>query len=184
MQPTWSNGKVHCYKSNLDIEPSTNVNKENEPTEPTEQPQPQPSTSRLETHRDSPIKRHPVVRVEPLVAKKKNLKQECRMCGVSEETSFFLGCGHTNQKTRRQDCQYWVHQHCIGLYYKKKSELQSVPYYCKKHGPTQKKRNQNYTLLIFKLLLLIDINFKLKLLLNFTLLFTEVYLLMFGIKSN
>ncbi|CAG2191636.1 unnamed protein product [Mytilus edulis] len=87
MQPTWSNGKVHCYKSNLDIEPSTNVNKENEPTEPTEQPQ--PSTSRLETHRDSPIKRHPVVRVEPLVAKKKNLKQECRMCGVSEETSFF-----------------------------------------------------------------------------------------------
>ena len=37
---------------------------------------------------------------------------------------------HTFQK----NCSYWVHQWCVGLYYKKADNLAKVPFYCPEHG--------------------------------------------------
>ena len=36
--------------------------------------------------------------------------------------------------TRLQGCDCWVHQNCVGLHYKKKENLDKVPFYCKIHG--------------------------------------------------
>lgn len=80
MQPTWSNGTIHCYKSNLDTHKR---NKENEPTEPAKQTHHKKHTVTL------PPKDTLLLRRELLIPKKKNFKQECRMCGVSEGTCFF-----------------------------------------------------------------------------------------------
>jgi len=71
---------------------------------------------------------------------KKSNKKICRVCGQSSQISFWLGCSYRNPKTKRQECKYWVHQNCIGLYYKTEKDLERVSYYCKKHAPTYKKK--------------------------------------------
>lgn len=77
--------------------------------------------------------------VKPNRVVKSNVRAErndvCSICGESDERSFFLGCGHKNPVTKRADCGYWVHQNCIGLYFKEKEKLSKVPFYCHDHAP-------------------------------------------------
>ena len=40
---------------------------------------------------------------------------------------------HMNSK-RKQTCNFWVHQNCIGLFCKTKAELKYIPFYCADHG--------------------------------------------------
>ena len=60
-------------------------------------------------------------------------KQCCQVCQKQEEHGYWLGCGHVNGKGE-QDCEFWVHQFCVHLYYRNKKELDKVPFYCPKHG--------------------------------------------------
>ena len=62
-------------------------------------------------------------------------EQTCQVCKRSDDVSFWLGCGGKDKKTKRECDTYWVHQNCIGLYYRKEAELQSVKFYCPKHKP-------------------------------------------------
>ena len=45
-----------------------------------------------------------------------------KIYGLTKETSLWLGCSYINRITPEQECDYWVHQNCIGLHYKKKKE--------------------------------------------------------------
>ena len=61
----------------------------------------------------SPQKRHVTV---PNSKHFENVNSnECRICGETGEKSFWIGCSHKNKLSGRQDCNYWVHQWCIGL---------------------------------------------------------------------
>ena len=61
----------------------------------------------------SPQKRHVAV---PNSKHLENVNSnECRICRETGEKSFWIGCSHKNKLSGRQDCNYWVHQWCIGL---------------------------------------------------------------------
>lgn len=85
----------------------------------------------------TPQKRHRPLATPRVERASSSNQMACRICGSTEEDSFWLGCGHTNPRTKRQDCQYWVHQNCIDLYYKHAQQLSKVPYYCPVHGPKE-----------------------------------------------
>ena len=64
-----------------------------------------------------------------------NVKENgCCICSETATKSMWLGCGHKNKLTGREDCSYWVHQWCVGLYYKRADNLAKVPFYCPEHG--------------------------------------------------
>lgn len=74
---------------------------------------------------------HPVAKAIALVPD----KLSCRLCGESEETTYFVGCSYRQPKSKRQTCSYWVHQGCIGINFKNKKDLEKLPYFCPKHFP-------------------------------------------------
>lgn len=146
MAPNWANGKTHSYKSMIDAPVKVQDNNDNHP------PPTYAGDAAATNVPPSPKRMHPTVRVNPLqpIQKltnaqekapcKKTNKEICRVCGQSSEISFWLGCSYRNPKTKRQDCKCWVHQNCIGIYYKTEKDLERVPYYYKKHAPTYKKK--------------------------------------------
>lgn len=69
----------------------------------------------------------------------------CKVCGKTDEISYWLGCSKLNKITRQYDCNYWVHQNCVGLFYKKKTNLEKVPFYCPMHGKDQGVRSSKST---------------------------------------
>jgi hypothetical protein len=81
----------------------------------------------------TPKKRHVPFAVVPVPQKKKK-KIACKICGQSRSISLWLGCGY-KPKRNKKECTYWVHQHCIGVYARTEKELETIPFYCKNHGP-------------------------------------------------
>ena len=112
---TWNKGKPWRYSSS-NIVPTT----PNAPSIST--------TSTLLDHQsilDSSQKRHATVENESASQAKKRKANACKVCGKEEETSFWLGCGFTpKKKAKKETCNYWVHQGCIGLRCKKRSPSQ------------------------------------------------------------
>ena len=78
----------------------------------------------------SPAKRHRVIQ------RKKSSYNEnaCRVCYLTHNDTFWIGCGHKNKLNGKQDCNYWVHQCCINLYFKTEEKLNAVPFSCPQHG--------------------------------------------------
>ena len=119
---TWKDGKTWEYKSDRVVH------------EEEEAPPPLPTPNSIIAF---PQKRHGMV-----PSNSKHLKNfssnECMICGETGEKSLWIGCSHKNKLSERQDCNYWVHQWCIGLYYKKPENLAKVPYFC----PTHRQKKQ------------------------------------------
>ena len=63
----------------------------------------------------------------------------CRVCRKSNDRCYWIGCGHKNKMAKEEDCNYWVHQWCIGLHYKTEQKLILVPFYCEEHGSKKQK---------------------------------------------
>ena len=72
-----------------------------------------------------------------------NNPNACRVCLSTDEKSSWLGCSYKNKVTQRTDCNYWIHQNCIGLFYKRKENLDKVPFYCPPHGEKTKRKRQD-----------------------------------------
>ena len=54
---------------------------------------------------------------------------------VANQMTFASGSGvATNPITKKLDCKFWVHQWCIGLYYKMEEKLKHITYFCEEHG--------------------------------------------------
>ena len=125
LKPTWKDGKTWEYKSDRVV------------NEKEEAPPQLPTANSITA---SPQKRHTTVpnskHQEPVNS------NECRICGETGEKSFWIGCSHKNKLSGRQDCNYWVHQWCIGLYYKKPENLAKVPYFCPTYGQKKQKGKQ------------------------------------------
>lgn len=71
-----------------------------------------------------------------------NSKRACYVCHqlkapTTQKKTLWLGCGYTSPKTKLQDCQYWAHQTCLGIYFKCEEDLAKVPFYCPRHKPTK-----------------------------------------------
>ena len=113
LKPTWKDGKTWEFKSDR-------VAHEQE-----EAPPQLPMANSIVV---SPQKRHTTVpnnkHQEPVNS------NECRICGETGEKSFWIVCSHKNKLSGRQYCNYWVHQWCIGLYYKNPENLAKIPYFC------------------------------------------------------
>ena len=116
----WKDGKVWEYKS-------TNIADPPQVSEVSEVQGLVPTSSVVTP---SPKKRHHTFKQNG-----NNVKENgCRICNETATKSMWLGCGHKNKLTGREDCSYWVHQWCVGLYYKRADNLAKVPFYCPKHG--------------------------------------------------
>ena len=120
VMPTWPKGKSHQYHTTSaenhheeEDQPSQDTEVDSEPADPGRQVLGEVSTDQRSVSVSRP--------------------NACRVCGQDTDHSFWLGCGYTHPKTKRQDCKYWVHQKCIGLCYKKETDLGKVPFYCPKH---------------------------------------------------
>ena len=72
-----------------------------------------------------------------------NNPNACRVCLSTDEKSSWLGCSYKNKVTQQTDCNYWIHQNCIGLFYKRKENLDKVPFYCPPHGKKTKRKRQD-----------------------------------------
>ncbi|VDI57097.1 Hypothetical predicted protein [Mytilus galloprovincialis] len=136
--PTWRNGRIHSYKSKNEEEEEPMAELGPAGDAPAgEAPAPvQTGVLLVNPVAASPAKRKvgPSLKAVVPTTKPKTNKKACRVCSISKETSFWLGCGYTNPRSKRQDCCYWVHQKCIGLYHRKKEELSKTPFFCPKHG--------------------------------------------------
>ena len=98
----WKDGKMWGYKSDRVVHEE-------------EAPPPLPTVNSIIV---SPQKRH--VMVPSNIKHLQNFNSnECRICRETGEKSLWIGCSHKNKLSGTQDCNYWVHQWCIGLYYKK-----------------------------------------------------------------
>ena len=118
--PMWKDGKVWEYKS-------TNIADPPQVSEVSEVQGLVPTSSVVTP---SPKKRHHTFKQNG-----NNVKENgCRICNETATKSMWLGCGHKNKLTGREDCSYWVHQWCVGLYYKRADNLAKVPFYCPEHG--------------------------------------------------
>ena len=122
-EPLWRNGKAHSYQSDYDHQSSeTAVPNINVPNIE--------STSELAgVTTASPAKRYPTAKKTD-----KTSQNACQICGNSDDVSFWIGCGHKNKNTKKNDCSYWVHQWCVGLYFKTEDALKKMPFYCQRHG--------------------------------------------------
>ena len=78
----------------------------------------------------TPTRPHQQVVAEPEVVG----SNQCQICKKTDSSSFWLGCSHINKVTRKDDCDYWVHQNCVGLHYKSADSLLRVPFFCPPHG--------------------------------------------------
>ena len=125
LKPTWKDGKTWEYKSDRVV----HEKEEALPQLPT-------ANSIVASHQ----KRHTAVsnskHQEPVNS------NECSICGETGEKSFWIGCSHKNKLIGRQDCNCWVHQWYVGLYYKKPENLAKVPYFCPTHGQKKQKGKQ------------------------------------------
>ena len=92
----------------------------------------------------SPTRPHNVVPLDHPTTSTSS-KNACAICGSEEEKSFWLGCSHLNTVTKRLTCDYWVHQMCVGLDYRKRENLEKVPFYCLKHLTEKKQRKKKRT---------------------------------------
>lgn len=127
VKPSWVKGKCHSYRS----ENKELAGAEDQTSVPTVQvPGPSGDNRGCVPAAKSPVR----VSRKPSLKATLNKNPPCRMCGAREDVSFWLGCGYRNPKTKKQDCPYWVHQNCIGLFYKQEGDLESVPFFCPKHG--------------------------------------------------
>ena len=134
LEPTWPKGKVHSYKSS---HPGDKVQ-----PPPVNDVEPQPSTSEAELA-VSPTKRHCTVREPETSGRIAHISRNaCQICGETNNHSFWLGCGYKNNKTKKNDCSYWVHQWCVGLYYKTEVALSKVPFDCQRHGKAKRIKGQ------------------------------------------
>ena len=48
--------------------------------------------------------------------------------------TFASGSGVATNPITKLDCKFWVHQWCIGLYYKMEEKLKHITYFCEEHG--------------------------------------------------
>ena len=133
MKPTWQRGKSVAYKSKRPKPPSleedaTSTNEESEESQP----------SRNLTVTPSPAKRHRTVpsRDTP------NDRNACRKCHETHNDTFWIGCGHKNRLTAEQDCDYWLHQWCVNLYFTSEEKLRGLPFFCEAHGEGKKKKSK------------------------------------------
>ena len=122
--PTWSKGKTHQYCSRRPSSLTSDMTIERivelpEPSQVTPSPK-----KRKEIHART---------------KQTGKVGGCRICGKSDNICFWIGCGHKNPVTKKLDCKFWVHQWCIGLYYKTEEKLKHVPYFCEEHGRKKQK---------------------------------------------
>ena len=98
LKPTWKDGKMWEYKSDRVVH---------------EEEEAPPQLLTANPIIASPQKRHVAV---PNSKHLENVNSnECRICRETGEKSFWIGCSHKNKLSGRQDCNYWVHQWCIGL---------------------------------------------------------------------
>ena len=130
---TWKDGKTWDYKSDRV------VHEEEAP------PQLLTANSIVASPPPHPTPPHPQKR-HVTVPNSKHLEDvnsdECRICRETGGKSFWIGCSCKNKLSGRQDCNYRVHQWCIGLYYKKPENLAKVPYFCLTHGQKKQKGKQ------------------------------------------
>ena len=118
--PTWKDGKVWEDKS-------TNIA---DPPQVSEVSEVQGLVPKSSVVTASPKKHHHTFKQNG-----NNMQEnECCICNETATKSMWLGCGHKNKLTGREDCSYWVHQWCIGLYYMRADNLTKVPFYCPEHG--------------------------------------------------
>ena len=54
-----------------------------------------------------------------------------RFYGKRIDRCYWIRCGHKNKMTKDNDCNYSVHQWCVGLYYKTGQKLK---FFCEEHG--------------------------------------------------
>ena len=66
----------------------------------------------------------------------------CHICNETATKSMWLGCGHKNKLTGRDDCSYWVHQWCIGLYYKRVANLATPRFHSTAHNTERKSKGR------------------------------------------
>ena len=112
VQPTWKKGKRHVYDSDVRCQHCA-AHTESQSSESSDQPSPSALPSPA------------------------NNVLCCRICKNGKETSYWLGCGHKDSNDK-QLCDYWVHQNCIGLFFKTRSALKNVPFFCPGHGKNNK----------------------------------------------
>ena len=125
LKPNWQHGKTHEYSSSRQSSGIIFKNKEVQKNIP----DPELITS-------SPKKKRKNLYV---ITKQTDSIRGCRVCGKSDDRCCWIGCGHKNKVTKEEDCNYWVHQWCIGLHYKTEQKLILVPFYCEEHGSKKQK---------------------------------------------
>ena len=126
MKPTWARGKSSSYRSKRPVE---NINSA---TTSSSQVNDEVVVAQVTP---SPAKCHRVIPRE----KNSNNENACRVCHLTHSDTFWIGCGHKNKISGKQDCNYWVHQWCINLYFKTEEKLNAVPFFCPQHGQSKKK---------------------------------------------
>ena len=137
----WEKGKVHIYQSpgctsckNFKRKFSTINQSSQDQIDPAEQDMNQQSTS-ASVPTLSPKKRHATLEGA--------LSNSCQICGDdSNDKGFWLGCGYKTKKSKCNNCLYWVHQWCLGLYYKTEEALAKVPFCCQRHRKKKRQKGQ------------------------------------------
>ena len=149
--PTWEHGRAHEYHSEL---PGSLPDNELQP-----QPEAQPSTSGASTGAEGPVqeqvstsattpatptKRHTTAAgaTPQPPSKRARTKRSCNICKLSgnaaqdPKQSLWLGCSYEDPRSKKMECSYWVHQTCIGFYYKSVEEIpDDMEFYCFVHRP-------------------------------------------------
>lgn len=73
-----------------------------------------------------------------------NNPNACHVCSSTDEKSTSIGHSYKNNKvTQQRDYNYWVHQNCSGLFFKRKEHLDKVSFYCPPHREKTKKKRQD-----------------------------------------
>ena len=129
VKPTWAKGKSSSYCSKR---PVRNINPAS--TTPASSSQDNDEVIVAEVT-PFPAKCHRVI----LREKSSDYENACRVCHLTHNDTFWIGCGHQNELNGKQDCNYWVCQCCINLYFKSEEKLNAVPFFCPQHGQNKKK---------------------------------------------
>ena len=124
MKPTWERGKSSSYCSNRPVQ---NVNPASSSQDNDEVVVAQVTSS--------PVKCLRVIQRE----KSSENENASRVCYLTHNDKFWMGCGHKNKINGKQDSNCWVHQWCINLYFKTEEKLNAVPFYV--HNMVKVKRN-------------------------------------------
>ena len=126
MKPTWVRIKLSSYHSKQPLEnvntASTSSSQDNNKVVVAQVTSP-------------PAKQHSII----LREKNSNNENACRVCHLIHNDTFWIGCGHKNKINDNQDCNYWVHQWCINLYFKTEEKLNAAPFSV--HDMIKVKRN-------------------------------------------